>query len=105
MKCMIWMCLPLALVLGCHHNLQAPPHCTTCGTSGGAAAGQMGRRFPNSRTQVAFVNPVGMKVGWESSMGSEGRTFMPAQLTVPGRYNFDQGAIYRLKVSDVAGHP
>jgi hypothetical protein len=105
------MGLPLALVLGCHHNLKPEPHaaapCHPCSSKhGGAGAQESPRRFSNMRTQVAFVSPVGMKIGWESSMGGAApRNFMPAQLTVPGRYNFDQGAIFRLKVTDVAGHP
>ena len=124
MKRVTLLCLPLAFALGCHKNLipdhdampsckscDATPSCKTCvGAAhmhGGAAkAGQMGRRFANVRSQIAFVSPVGMKIGWESSMGGGGpHTFMPAQLTVPGRYNFDQGAIYRLKTNDVPGHP
>lgn len=113
MKRITWMGLPLAFVIGCHHNLKPEPHaatsCHPCSAKHGGdvaqAGGQMNRRFANTRSQVAFVSPVGMKIGWESSMGGGPRNFMPAQLTVPGRYNFDQGAIYRLKVTDVAGHP
>jgi hypothetical protein len=63
----------------------------------------MNRRFPNDQSQVAFVSPVGMKVGWETAMGGA-RGFMPAQLAVPGRFNFRQGAIYRMKLTDVAGY-
>jgi hypothetical protein len=111
MKRMTWLGLPLAFALGCHKNLLPEPHaaapCHPCSAKhGGAAAQEAPRRFSNTRTQVAFVSPVGMKIGWESSTGDGGpRNFMPAQLTVPGRYNFDQGAIFRLKVTDVAGHP
>jgi hypothetical protein len=98
MKRLTWMGLPLALILGCHHNLHAPPHGGMMDLAG------MHRRFPNTRSQIAFVNPVGMKVGWETSVGGSTRTFVPAQLTTPGRYNFDQAAIYRLKLTDVPGY-
>jgi hypothetical protein len=84
----------------------------------------LARRFANIHTQVLFVSPVGMSIGWEagtttagasgpgaSGPGASGpgataavRTFMPALLTTPARYNFDQGAIYRLKLTNVPGH-
>ena len=118
MKRSICMGLPLAFVLGCHHNIMPETHpavasCKSCSTAavhghGAQAAGPMTRRFANTKTQVVFTAPLGMKIGWESSMGGGGpRSFMPAQLEVPGRsrFNFDQGAIYRLKITDIAGHP
>lgn len=71
--------------------------------------GQAGRRFPNVRSQVFFVDPVGMKVGWQGGGGNPAnpaeRVYMPAQLTVPARYNFMQGYIYRLVLSDIPGRP
>jgi hypothetical protein len=116
-----WLGVPLALVLGCHHNLM-PGHgdagCSTCslpgkhGCGGGCLHGGAGgvdmnlaRRFANTHTQVAFVSPVGMNVGWEAGAGGATRSFMPGMLTVPGRYNFDQAAIYRLKITNIPGHP
>ena len=101
MKRAIWLGLPLSLLIGCHHNLYGPPP----GGMPPREAGGMNRRFPNVRSQIAFVNPVGMKVGWESSVGGPTRTFLPGQLTVPGRYNFDQSGIYRLKLTEVPGYP
>jgi hypothetical protein len=113
------MGLPLAFVLGCHHNL-LPGHgdCKSCSITGkhglghghghGIAGGDimLARRFANTRTQIQFVSPVGMSVGWEASAGSapDTRSFMPSMLVVPGRFNFDQGAIYRLKIMNVPGH-
>ncbi len=110
MKRISWISLPLVCVLGCHHNLQPEPSCKSCGPKHGhGAAADPGvsgpRRFANSSTQITFVSPVGMKIGWESSMGQGMKNFLPAQLTVPGRYNFAQGAIYRLKVTEVPAHP
>ena len=72
--------------------------------AGGPGAGQAGRRFPNVRSQVFFVEPNGMKIGWQTAAGGASeRVYLPAQLTVPARYNFTQGYIYRLKITDIAG--
>ncbi len=57
------------------------------------------------RTQVRFVGPAGAKVGWYIA-GADGKpSLSPAQLDMPGRYNFAQAAIYRLKVSSITGRP
>jgi hypothetical protein len=72
--------------------------------SASGAPGQPGRRFPNVRSQVFFVDPPGMKIGWQTAAGTE-RVYLPAQLTVPARYNFTQGYIYRLKLTDIPGRP
>lgn len=74
------------------------------GLGGGGA--QPGRRFPNVRSQVYFVDPPGMHIGWQTAAaGSADRVYLPAQLTVPARYNFTQGYIYRLKLTDIPGRP
>lgn len=60
------------------------------------------------RSQVRFVGPKGAKVGWyvAGQPDKDGRpVLMPAQLDIPGRYNFLQGAIYRLKLSNIPGRP
>ena len=84
----------------------------TCpGGSGGAGAGgaggaASGRRFPNVRSQIFFLDPNGMHIGWQTGGGggSNGeRMYLSAQLTVPARYNFMQGYIYRLKLTDIPG--
>ena len=71
------------------------------GGPGGADAGQAGRRFPNVRSQVSFLDPVAMKISWQTSGGPNGEKVYAPGLTVPGRYNFLQGFIYRLKVTDI----
>jgi len=72
------------------------------GGPGGAGA----RRFPNVRSQIFFLDPNGMKIGWQNGGGANGeRVYLPAQLTVPARYNFMQGYIYRLKLTDITGRP
>jgi hypothetical protein len=57
------------------------------------------------RTSVRFLRPEGMKISWYVP-SSDGRpTFSSAQLDTPGRYNFTQGAIYRLKLSHLPNRP
>jgi len=56
--------------------------------------------FPGATSQVAFVGPDGMQVAWDVSMPG---AFDSEPLIVPGRYNFPQGAIYRLKLTSIPG--
>ena len=73
---------------------------------GGPGAGAAsGRRFPNVRSQIYFLDPDGMKIGWQTAGGGVERVYLPGQLTVPARYNFMQGYIYRLKLNDIPGRP
>ena len=39
------------------------------GPGGAGAAGAGGRRFPSTRSQAFFVEPLGMKVGWQTAAG------------------------------------
>lgn len=64
-----------------------------------------GIRFPAARTQVSFLRPSGMKVSW-FTVGPDGRPcYSDTPIVAPGRYNFAQGAIYRLKLSNLPGRP
>jgi hypothetical protein len=63
---------------------------------------QPGAPTQSATSQVAFVGPEGMTVTWD--VGSPG-SFDSQPLVCPGRYNFPQGAIYRLKLSSVPGRP
>jgi hypothetical protein len=57
------------------------------------------------RTQVRFSNPVGMQVSW-TAMGPDGKAiFSPTPIETPGKYNFLQGARYRLKLTNLPGRP
>lgn len=57
------------------------------------------------RTQVAFKEPAGMKVFWLAT-GKDGKqSFSTTPLETPGRFNFLQGAAYRLKLTHLPGHP
>jgi hypothetical protein len=82
--------------------IMAPPD----GGAGGAGFAA-NRRFFNDSSQVYFVDPPGMHIGWQTGggMGNEPRIYLPAQLTVPARYNFKQNFIYRLKLTDIPGRP
>jgi len=73
---------------------------------GAAGAAASGRRFMSTKSQIYFLDPAGMQIGWQSSAGpNDERTYLPAQLTVPARYNFKQGFIYRLKITNIPGRP
>jgi len=52
-------------------------------------------------SQVYFVGPPTMKVTWDVSGPG---MFDSPPLVVPGRYNFPQNAIYRLKLTDIPGY-
>jgi len=58
--------------------------------------------MPAQTSQVAFVGPEGMLVNWD--MGMPGQ-FDSQPLVCPGRYNFPQGAIFRLKLTSVPARP
>jgi hypothetical protein len=67
----------------------------------GALSGGAPGPFVLQRTSVRFSSPAGMKVSWYAP-GPDGRPSYDAnELKVPGRYNFSQGAIYRLKLTNI----
>ena len=51
--------------------------------------------------RIRFASPQGMAISW---MGPGGN-FPDTGLTAPGRYNFPQGATYRLKLSGLVKYP
>jgi hypothetical protein len=53
-------------------------------------------------SQIGFTAPEGMRIRWDVSANG---MFDSEPLVVPGRYNFPQGAIYRLKLTDIPGYP
>jgi hypothetical protein len=88
------------------HGAPPPGGMMDPGAAGGPAAGANGnRRFPNTKSQVFFLDPNGMHIGWQTGGGANNgeRVYLPAQLTVPARFNFQQGYIYRLKLTDIPG--
>lgn len=67
----------------------------------GCADGGMGAMI-GGESQVAFVGPEGMLVNWD--IGGHGM-FDSEPLICPARYNFNQGAIYRFKLSTIPARP
>ncbi|MFQ5732457.1 MAG: hypothetical protein ACE5KM_10960 [Planctomycetaceae bacterium] len=63
-----------------------------------AMAQTSARAFITKTTQLRFVAPKAMKIGWQVAGG-----FAESQLVAPGSYNFRQGASYRLKLSGIPG--
>jgi hypothetical protein len=57
---------------------------------------------PAQTSQIAFVGPEGMVVSWDVGMPG---AFDSSPLVCPGRYNFPQAAIYRLKVTSIPSRP
>lgn len=68
------------------------------GGGGGMPCGPNGRTFSPSSTQVRFLGPDGMNVGWQVPNG-----YAEHQLVTPARYNFIQGSTYRLKFNGIPG--
>ena len=58
----------------------------------------MARTFAPTSSQIRFLGPDGMHVGWQIPNG-----YAENQLVSPARYNFLQGATYRLKLSGIPG--
>ena len=70
---------------------------------GGPGCGPGGMPVPsNTNSQVAFIGPDGMAVNWDISQPG---MFDSEPLIAPGRQNFAQGAIYRLKLTNIPGRP
>ena len=52
-------------------------------------------------SQIGFIGPDGMQIRWDVSLTGG---FDSPPLITPGRYDFPQGAIYRLKLTDIPGY-
>jgi hypothetical protein len=57
-----------------------------------------------ARSSVRFVGQDGMRIGWFAPLG-DGRMGFREQLESPGRYNFLQGGVYRLRLSNIPKRP
>jgi hypothetical protein len=71
----------------------------------GALTGAAPGRFAVQRTEVRFVGPAGVKIAWYAPGPDSKNGFSATSIEAPGRYNFAQAAIYRLKLSDIPGRP
>jgi len=70
-----------------------------------SASSPVGSMFPAQRTQVFISQPANMKVYWYTQ-GPDGKpNYSTTPLETPGRYNFAQAAIYRLKLTHIPGRP
>ena len=94
---------------GDHHNPYVAPPASMLGRPGPMVDGPgpgvlpmiaapQGPAAVLKTTQVRFVGPLGMSVGWIVPGG-----FAENQLVAPARYNFIQAATYRLKLGNVPG--
>jgi hypothetical protein len=72
------------------------------GPGPGVMVPPVGAPAPATTSQMAFVGPEGMTVNWDVAAPS---SFDSSPLVCPGRYNFPQGAIYRLKLTNIPGRP
>ena len=66
----------------------------------GAGGGGFGGMAMAPTSQIGFIGPDGMQVRWDVSMAGG---FDSPPLVTPGRYDFPQGGLYRLKLTDIAG--
>src|SRR5262249_22550797 len=74
------------------------------GGAGGAPGGPPGPRFFGHRSPGLLPRPPPHPVRPETTAPANGaRAALPAHLTVPARYNFSQGYIYRLKLTNIPG--
>lgn len=71
----------------------------------GVPTGGMAMRGMGARTSVRFTSPAGMQIAWFAPSPDGRNGFTPTQVEVPGRYNFVQGGVYRLKLSNVPNRP
>jgi hypothetical protein len=71
----------------------------------GALIGGGPNKYTTQRTEVRFAKPNGMKISWFAKTPDGKAGFSTTQIETPGRYNFAQGAIYRLKLSNIEGRP
>ncbi len=96
---------------GCHRhhvdnlppaNMLMEPGPGVGGPGPGVMLGNLPTPVPYNISQIAFEGPDGMHVQHDTT--GQG-LFISQPLVVPGREDFPQGAIYRLKLTDVPGRP
>lgn len=66
-----------------------------------SGTGTMATMYPTEASQIQFTGPEGMEIRWDVSAPG---AFDSAPLYTKGRFDFPQGAIYRLKLTGVVAH-
>ena len=85
------------------HGAPPPGGMLPPGAGGMGADGAMGgRRFPNVRSQIFFLDPDGMQIGWQTGASNGERVLSARATDRAGAYNFMQGYIYRLKIAHIS---
>jgi hypothetical protein len=79
-----------------------PPGAVAAVGAMGGGHGMYAPLYANQRTSVRFASPAGMSISWQ---GPGGQFIDPAPLQTPVRYNFAQGNIYRLRLSNIPNRP
>ena len=107
-----WLCVVAMTIAGCSGTItpaHAPPAQMMMhpgpgvdGPGPGVLGYPPAEPAPTAASQLLFGHPEGMEVRWDVT--APGR-FDSEPLVVPARYSFGQGAIYRLKLSNIAGRP
>ncbi len=108
-----FLCVVLAVMAGCkgpfQQNLPPAQQLMEMGPGvGGPGPGVQAAYMPMLAaahvpvSQIYFAGPEGMQVTWDVSAPG---AFDSEPLVCPGRYNFPQGAIYRLKLTNIPGRP
>jgi hypothetical protein len=131
LRCLSLLIAPVGLMTGCmlpyespHHHLAKFETCAQPATNvlppaamlhhpgpgvDGPGPGVLGPGLPGmmyggpvDSSQIGFRGNDGMKVFWDVGAHNQ---FDSEGLVEPGRYNFPQGAIYRLKLTNIPGQP
>lgn len=108
----VLLLVALVAAVGCHGGLKnnLPPSQMIAHPGPGVdgpGPGVMAPMVPagpvvTAASQVYFVGPEGMTVTWDVTAPG---AFDSQPLVAPARYNFPQGAIYRLKLANIPGRP
>ncbi len=102
-----WLLVLTVAAAGCHRPLQQNlppaerlmhPGPGVDGPGPGVMMWQPNLAMPAQTVQVQFVGPQGMVIGWDVTAPG---AFDSEPLIVPGRYNFPEGHIYRLKLTNI----
>ncbi len=80
-------------------DMGVPPHMAGSAQGSGAAAAAPAAM---KTSQLAFVGPSGANVRWD--VAAQGM-FDSEPMVCPFRQDFPQGGVYRLKLTDIPGHP